>query len=127
MAAEAERASERLLVVEDDPSLGPLVMRLLAAAGFQVTLATDLDSAVAAAQEQDLDLVLSDLVLGVHDGHDVADALRAIKPHIRIIFMSGYGASRYGRDPGDPVLAKPFDASELLARVERELRRTDAS
>ena len=121
MAGEGSRSGTRILVVEDDPGVGRLTERILSAAGYLTTLATSVDEAVAAAREADFELVLSDLVLGRRDGHDLADELLAIDPRLPVVFMTGFGASPYGRDPSDPVLAKPFAAAELLARVEQAL------
>jgi CheY-like chemotaxis protein len=103
--------------------VGPLTVRMLESAGYEVTLVLDGTLAIRAAADNHFDLLLTDLVLGGLDGHDVADAVRAIDPSIRILFVSGYATSRYGGDPSDPIIAKPFTRSQLLARVERELAR----
>jgi len=115
----------RVLVVEDDPTVGPLIVTILEAAGYFTVLTSSFKSAVAAADESEFDLVLCDLVLGAQDGHDVSDTLRARKPRLPVVFMSGYGGSRYGQDPSDPVLAKPFIAAELVARIEKALATRD--
>jgi len=110
-----------VLVVEDDPAVGRLIVEILEAAGYDAWHAANADMAVEAARERDYDVAIADIVLGDRDGQDVANALLAIQPGLKILFMSGYGASRYGQNPNDPVLAKPFKADELLARVERLL------
>jgi DNA-binding response OmpR family regulator len=117
-------ATSRILIVEDDATVGPVIVAILERAGYDVELTRDLESAVAAAREHRFDLLLSDLVLvGAQDGLDVAEAVRAITPAIKVIFISGYGGSRYGIDPGDPVIPKPIDASSLITRVADELAR----
>jgi CheY-like chemotaxis protein len=115
---------KRILIVEDDAESGRLLLRILETEGYEVALATDADSAVAAAWEQPFDLAISDLLLrdGKDGGLDVVDSIRTIQPDLMVLFMSGYGAPRPGRgSPGDPILWKPFKASELLARVEQAL------
>jgi two-component system cell cycle sensor histidine kinase/response regulator CckA len=111
----------RILVVEDDAAVGRFIIRVLEAAGYEAVLASESEAAASAVRERAVDLVVSDIVLGTRDGHDVAEELRAIQPEVKIVFMSGYGASRYGSLPDDPVLPKPIDAAQLVARVEQEL------
>jgi DNA-binding response OmpR family regulator len=120
MTNESERRAN-VLVLEDDPAVGPLIVRMLESAGYTATLASDGDAARAALQDARYDLTLVDIVLGTHDGHEIAESLVAIQPSLRVVLMSGYGVPRYGADPSDPMLAKPFQADELVERVERAL------
>jgi DNA-binding response OmpR family regulator len=110
-----------VLVVEDDPVLGPILVHMLESGRYAVTLATDGESATAAIGRAHFDLAIADIVLGLLDGNEVAEALKAIQPGLKVILMSGYGTPRYGLGPHDPMLFKPFEASELLQRVERTL------
>jgi CheY-like chemotaxis protein len=111
----------RVLVVEDGAVVGPLIVRMLESEGYTATLASDGDSAQAAIRNARYDLALADIVLGTQDGHEIAEMLVAIQPGLRVVLMSGYGAPRYGADPSDPMLAKPFEATELVERIERAL------
>jgi two-component system cell cycle sensor histidine kinase/response regulator CckA len=121
MSGHEQKPAHRLLVVEDDPGAGPVIVKYLERAGYEVSLAGDADQAIAAARAQDYDLVISDIVLGSLDGQDVVEAVLAIQPHIKVLLMSGYGRSPYGVDPDDPVLAKPFEPGQIVERVERLL------
>ena len=114
-------ARAHVLVVEDDGVVGPLIVRMLESEGYSATLASDGDSARAAIRRARYDLALADIVLGRQDGHEIAEALVAIQPDVRVVFMSGYGLPRYGTEPNDPVLTKPFEAGELVERLERAL------
>ena len=104
------KARAHVLVVEDDAVVGPLIVRMLESEGYTVSLASDGDSARAAIRNARHDLALADIVLGTQDGHEIAESLVSIQPDIRVVFMSG-----------DPMLAKPFQADELVERVERAL------
>jgi DNA-binding response OmpR family regulator len=114
-------APARILVVEDDVVVGPLIVRMLEASGYAATLASDGDAARAVVRTTRYDLALADVVLGTEEGNEIAESLVAIQPSLRVVLMSGYGVSRYGSDPDDPMLAKPFRAAELVERVERAL------
>jgi DNA-binding NtrC family response regulator len=110
-----------ILVVEDDAVVGPLIVRMLESQGYTATLASDGTAARAALEDARHDLVLADIVLGTQDGQEIADSLVALQPGLRVVLMSGYGVPRYGADPSDPMLSKPFQADELVERVERAL------
>jgi DNA-binding response OmpR family regulator len=111
----------KLLVVEDDAVIGQTIVEFLERAGYAVVLVADGDSAVAATRQEPFDLVISDVVLGSRDGNDVVEALLAIQPRMKVLFMSGYAAPRYGSTRDDPILAKPFERKELVERVEQLL------
>jgi DNA-binding response OmpR family regulator len=114
-------AKKRILVVEDNVEVGWSLFRVLEEAGYDVVAAVNGGQAVSAVRDSKFNLALIDIVLGAFDGQDVSDALLELQPDLPVLFMSGYGASGYSSLPDDRVIAKPVDARELIARVEREL------
>jgi DNA-binding response OmpR family regulator len=107
-----------VLVVDDDPAVGYYVSEVLRAAGYEVSAAANFEQAEAVAGSSKVDLLLSDIVLGIVDGLDVEEAVRRIQPAVKTLFMSGYARPRYGTASADPVLVKPFTAADLLERVD---------
>jgi two-component system, NtrC family, response regulator AtoC len=111
-----------VLVVDDDAAVGSFVMQVLIGGGYHVKLAFDERGAVEAAREGRIDLLLSDIVLGnAFDGLDVKDAVCSIQPTVRVLFMSGYGSTRYASTIREDLLVKPFSPVQLLERVELTL------
>ncbi len=126
--APAPGGRETILLVEDEPALRELLRRTLSKAGYRVLTAGDADHAEAAASGQAIDLLLTDLVLPGRDGRQLADALVAERPGLRVIFASGYAADVLGdllRGSAQiDLLTKPFSGRELLERVRAALDRT---
>lgn len=117
----------RILVVEDDPSLGASVAELLERESFRVVLATNAVDASAASARFRPDLALVDVGLpGEEDGFELARSLLGASP-IPIVFVTAADdlADRLrGFDVGaDDYLVKPFALPELLARIRVILRR----
>jgi DNA-binding NtrC family response regulator len=111
-----------VLVVDDVAAVGSFVVYVLVGGGYDVKLAFDQSGAVAAAREGRIDLLLSDVVLDDEfDGLDVGDAVRAIQPAVKVLFMSGHGATRYASSIRDALIEKPFTSAQLLERVESAL------
>jgi CheY-like chemotaxis protein len=110
-------AEQCILVVDDDPVVSIYTCAVLERAGYTVFAAADLAGAAEVARSEELDLLLSDIVLGGDDGLDVEEAVRAAQPAVRTLFMSGYARPRYRTGIEDPVLAKPFSSDDLLERV----------
>jgi two-component system, cell cycle sensor histidine kinase and response regulator CckA len=108
----------RILVVDDDAAVGRFVCAVLEQAGHLVHLASDLEGARRIAASQQLDLLISDVVLGAVDGLDVAEAVRLLQPRLKTLFMSGYARPRYKSGAEDPVLAKPFGPADLVERID---------
>jgi DNA-binding response OmpR family regulator len=117
MRMRAANAAPHVLVVDDDPVVRSFIAMVLDDAGFRVSVAGDLDEAVAKASDEDVSVLVSDLVLGCCDGLDVDEAVRTLNPRLQTLYISGYGSSRYGSDADDPILAKPFGIQELVDRV----------
>lgn len=115
-------SGERILVVEDDPTVRDTTARLLERRGYRVDVAEDGESAAALAATTRFDLLLSDVLLpGGMSGKDVADVLRRGQPHLAVLFMTGHSGDvleGVGLRPGDPrIIRKPFDEPKLLAMV----------
>lgn len=122
------RGQQTVLVVEDDPAVASIAARALREGGFRVLLAHDGPAAMALADRtDDLDLLLTDIVMPGMSGPQLSDRLLQDRPELPVIFMSGYPAdaliSRVGRMPVD-LLSKPFSPADLVARVRAALRST---
>jgi PAS domain S-box-containing protein len=123
---EAVRArAGTILVVEDDPGVERLARRVLEAAGYRVLSFPDGATAIAAARDEPLQLLLTDVVMPGLRGREVAAALAAAKPGIRVLYMSGHTDEGFAPDgilePGVEFLGKPFTADQLLQAVDRAL------
>jgi DNA-binding response OmpR family regulator len=119
----------RLLLVEDNPSLGAAVKRALVAAGHAVDWVLLGDDALSSAAVTDYDLVLLDLGLPDIPGLAILRQLRAGSRSVPVIIMTASDAVRSriaGLDAGaDDYIVKPVDIDELAARVRAHLRRND--
>lgn len=118
----------RILLVEDDPSLGEGLRTALRRAAYAVDWVLDGSSALTAIRDGGFDLVVLDLGLPRLDGIEVIRAVRKRGMMVPILVLSARerAADRtLGLDAGaDDYLGKPFDPAELLARVRALLRRS---
>lgn len=121
------RASELVLVVDDDLMIAQLVEKYLQRAGYRVAIAQDGLTALRLIRELSPALVVLDLMLPELDGQAVARAARE-ENEISIIMLTALGSTAQriaGLESGaDDYLAKPFAPSELVARVRSVLRRS---
>jgi CheY-like chemotaxis protein len=106
-----------VLVVDDDQVIARLAAEILGGEGLEVHIANDGPTALVLLEANDIDVVLTDVVLGSVDGVELAEAIAVLRPKTIVIFMSGYGAHARGPAHGDPVLTKPFSPDQLRARV----------
>ena len=115
-------AQIRLLLVEDHTDTARTLARLLRAAGFEVVAAADVASAIATAEREKFDLLVSDLGLPDGDGYQIMRAVRA-RRIIPGIAMSGYGMEEdmlKSREAGfTEHLVKPIDIPQLIAAIQR--------
>jgi two-component system alkaline phosphatase synthesis response regulator PhoP len=119
--------SSRILLVEDEPGLVLTLSDLLAAAGYQVESAMDGPGGLAKAIGQRFDLIILDVMLPGKNGYEVCREVRQHGVDVGILMLTAKTqvADRViGLKTGaDDYLTKPFDPTELLARVEALLRR----
>jgi signal transduction histidine kinase len=118
--------TEHILLVEDDASVRRLSKELLLRLGYSVTEAASGRAGLALGSDdtRHFDLALCDVILGDMSGPAVAEALRALRPSIRVLYMSGYMDEAIVKtgvlDEGQPFLQKPFTPM-LLAKKIREV------
>ncbi|MCW2138110.1 ATP-binding response regulator [Actinoplanes cyaneus] len=110
---------ELVMVVEDDDHVRDVVTRILRDNGYRATVLGE--ESLAGMDLHDVSLVLTDVVMRGHSGPVLAARLRARRPDLRVLFMSGYSDAEvrreHGLGPEIPILQKPFTAVELLAMV----------
>ena len=117
----------RILIVEDEQALALGLSDLFSSAGYVVSTAISGEDALTVCSVDRVDLVLLDILLPGRNGFDVCAELKTRSPHLPIVMLSARTASTdkvHGlRIGADDYVGKPFDALELLARVEAVLRR----
>ncbi|HEX2772320.1 MAG TPA: response regulator transcription factor [Micromonosporaceae bacterium] len=119
---------QRVLVVDDDPTVSDVVRRYLERAGLAVSLAADGARALEAYDAESPDLVVLDLMLPGIDGLEVCRRLRARDGDVPVVMLTALGeeADRVvGLEVGaDDYVTKPFSPRELVLRVQSVLRRS---
>jgi signal transduction histidine kinase/ActR/RegA family two-component response regulator len=119
--------SETILVVEDDEALRGLAQRILRSAGYLVLEASNANMAieVGTMYEGEIHLLLTDVVMPQQNGRTVGARLTALRPSLRVLFMSGYNDEdvlRRGVSTAkSQFLQKPFTPEQLMRRVREVL------
>ncbi len=124
-------AAPRILVVDDEASIRDLCARVLTRNGFEVTMASTGEDAMARLQDAPYDLVISDIRMPGISGMDVLARAKALYPSIAVILITGFGTSEFAdranQSGAARILTKPFDALELLATVRKILAKNGHS
>ena len=117
-----------ILIIEDDPAIGELIALYAEKSGYRVSAAPTGRAGLALFDEHPPDLVILDIMLPEMDGWEVCREIRR-SGKTPVIMLTGKSESREklkGFDLGaDDYLVKPFDPSELLARMRAVLRRAN--
>ena len=117
-----EARSGRVLLVEDDPVVVPVVCAALEEMGYEVSHAGSGSEALARLRAGEAaDLLFSDVVMpGGVNGVELAREARRLRPGLPVVLTTGYSGDVAGAD-GVRVLAKPYRVEELVAALEAEL------
>jgi two-component system cell cycle sensor histidine kinase/response regulator CckA len=110
-----------LLVVEDDDVLRGLIRTMLETGGYDVLTARSGEEALAFAEAfgAGIDALVTDVIMPGMRGPELAGRLRALRPELRVVFVTGYSDDPPEHDlrPGDLLLTKPFGMEALLGAV----------
>jgi DNA-binding response OmpR family regulator len=121
----------KILLAEDDTSLGFIVADQLRAQGYDVTLATDGAEAFKRFNEGGYHICILDVMMPKKDGFSLARDIRKVDAAIPILFLTAKSMTEdkvEGFDAGaDDYLTKPFSTDEFLVRVKALLRRVNIS
>lgn len=121
----------RVLIVEDEPSLGQQLRNTLEGAGYAIDLATDGEEGLFLGQTESYDAVVLDLGLPEIDGLTVLDRWRKegkVMPVLVLTARDSWSDKVAGLDAGaDDYVAKPFQSEELIARLRALIRRASGN
>jgi two-component system cell cycle sensor histidine kinase/response regulator CckA len=126
--AAEESEARTVLLVEDDPLVRSVALRALESAGYKVLESGNGHGALAMAHScmDEIDLLITDVVMPLMGGRELAQQLSALHPKTSILFMSGYtddAVVRHGiMDKDIEYLQKPFTPESLVRRVGEVLR-----
>jgi len=119
--------TETVLIVEDELAVRRIVERILRRAGYDTLVAADAGEAVLLCEQhpRDVHLLLTDVVMPGMGGLQLAERLAAIRPRMKVLYMSGYADSAVVRqgvlEHGMHFIGKPFSSAELTRKVRQVL------
>jgi len=127
MTTNLEPETKTILVIDDDLSVLSVIKCMLESGDYNVLIAHSAESALRMAEREDLtiDLMLIDVLMPDVTGPELAERIVAIRPHQKVLFMSGCTDSEVVRvkilDRALGFLPKPFTSDGLLERVQKVL------
>jgi two-component system cell cycle sensor histidine kinase/response regulator CckA len=126
MGQMSETAKKTILVVDDEPGIRKLVTAMLTRNGYSVLTADTGENAIRLFRNNPaIELLLTDVVAPGMSGPMIADEIAALRPDIKVLFMSGYDGShvvqRYVVERGYALLTKPFTVDQLEQKVKEVL------
>jgi len=114
--------SQPILLVDDDPTIREMISTVLQRGGYDVVSASNGAQALTIAQSDGrFGLVLSDIVMPGMSGVQLCERLRALRPEMKCILMSGYDMGLMSSQWNAHFLPKPFFPQDLLGKVREVL------
>jgi len=114
---------ETIFVVEDDPEVRSYVVETLNDLNYSVMAAGDAEAAIKTLEDREIevDLLLTDVILPGQNGRQLADALKKMRPELKVLLMTGYSHNavvHHGRlDAGVDLIQKPLTRAVLATRI----------
>ena len=118
--ASAETKRETILVVDDEPEVRNMVREMLTLNGYDVIETGDPFEARRIAESRPIHLLLTDVVMPIMNGLELAARVEAVSPTTKVLLMSGYVTAAV-KGAGRPLLSKPFRTGELLSLIRQLL------
>ena len=120
-AVDVRSRGETILVVEDEPVVLQLVVRMLRRNGYSVIAAATGTQALELAADRHFDMLLTDVVMPEMSGLELAERIGRLRPAATVLFMSGYSPELFGAKrtiaEGITLLQKPFTEQALLEGI----------
>ncbi|MEZ5842294.1 MAG: response regulator [Hyphomicrobiaceae bacterium] len=115
----------RILLAEDDESMRGFLERALVKAGYEVVAFENGEAALERLNDEPFTLLLTDIVMPVMDGIELARRASELDPDLKIMFITGFAAVTLNTETAAPqnarVLSKPFHLKDLVREVDRLL------
>jgi PAS domain S-box-containing protein len=124
---DSRRGTETILLVEDEDGVRELAKTVLTAQGYQVLVTGRPDEAIAMLRDhkQEIQLLLTDVIMPNMSGRELARRVSAVRPDIKVLFMSGYTDNVISAggmlEEGISFLQKPFTPTVLLQKIREVL------
>ena len=122
--------SETILVVDDEPSILRLLEDMLQPLGYTVLKATNAEDALEIAKDVDtrIDLLITDVIMTKMNGIELAEAMKPLRPQLKILFMSGYTDNIIAQEglikKGENFLPKPLIPTNVTNKIREMLDST---
>lgn len=115
-----------ILVVDDESAIRKLSEEILSSHGYNIICASGGKQALSILEQEDIDLVLSDVIMPEMDGYELAHLMLHNHPNVKILLCSGFAEDRGKTVTNDNLyknaLHKPFTSKELLHKVKELLK-----
>ena len=115
---------ETILIVDDEPEVRAVARDMLQVKGYTTLDTADPTRAlrIARTESRPIHLLLTDVVMPLMNGRELADQIRPIRPAIKVLYMSAFSTEHieeYGIQlaPGEPFVRKPFTIESLVLAV----------
>jgi DNA-binding NtrC family response regulator len=117
--------TQRILVVDDEPSIRHLLQHALADQGYDVKTAAGAFEALVQLEQAPVDLAIVDLMLPEVNGLDLAEAIRMLDPGTPLVLITAYGTTAFESMAEHPAIShylhKPFALDRLLDLIQQIL------
>lgn len=119
--AEPLEGNESILVVDDEPTLLEITDKILQQKGYTVYTATNAEHALELLEKNDIDLLLTDIIMQGMDGYQLAEIVHKKYPHVKIQLASGFTESHHKNIDNEALehalIYKPFNSQTLLKSI----------